>query len=461
MPDLLGNLALAAHALQAQQRGLEVAGQNIANVNTPGYTRRVADLVAIAPTDPRSAGGGVTVSGVRALRDQQLDRRLFQEIPGQVREATMAEQLSLIENVFGAAGQSVDGRLTAVHDAFSLLAENPQSATVRDQVRQQARALAGEFQAVDRRMQSVRLDTDVSVRAAVTEMNRLADQVAAANRSLIGASPATTANLQDTQTELVRKISELANVGVSLRSDGGVDLSFADGRPLVIGGTAYTVSVTSTAPDGMASLITAGSAVEGEISGGRIGGLLRVRDVLVPDYQAQLDTLAQTIADEFNALHEAGYDQTGAAGGPLFTVSTTPPDVSGAARTFALAAGVDADPRTIVAAGSPEAGDNEQAKAIAGLRDSRVMMSGTATMTDAWGQLVFAVGRDSASATQEAETQEAIVTQLDVLRDQVSGISLDEEAMQMMKFQRAYEASARYFSAVSQTLDVLLQTMSR
>lgn len=461
MAGLLGNLTLASQALQAQQRGLEVTGQNIANVNTPGYTRRIADLVAIAPTEPTSAGNGVMVAGVRAMRDQQLDRRLFQEVPGQMRETAVAEQLSVVENVFGAAGKSVDGRLSALHDAFSLLAENTQSATARDQVRQQARALASEFQAVNRRMQSVRLDADVSVRAAVSELNRLAEQVADANRSLSGASAATTANVQDRQTELVRKISELANVGVSLRSDGGLDLSFADGRPLVIGVTSYPVSVASTPPDGMASLITAGSTVEGEISAGRIGGLLRVRDTLLPDYQNQLDTLAQTVADEFNALHEAGFDQTGAAGGPLFTMSTTPPSVAGAARTFALSAAIDADPRLVAAGATADAGDNEQAKALAALRDVRVLNGGTTTLTEAWGQLVFAVGRDSAAATQEAETQEAIVTQIDVLRDQVSGISLDEEAMQMLKFQRAYEASARYFSAVSQTLDVLLQTVGR
>ncbi|MGE0395042.1 MAG: flagellar hook-associated protein FlgK [Vicinamibacterales bacterium] len=461
MAGLLGNLTLASQALQAQQRGLEVTGQNIANVNTPGYARRVADLVSIAPTEPTSAGNGVTVAGVRAMRDQQLDRRLFQEIPGQTREAAVAEQLSVIENVFGAAGQSVDGRLSALHDAFSLLAENPQSATARDQVRRQAGALASEFQAVDRRMQSVRMDADVAVRTAVTELNRLAEQVASANRSLSGASAATTANLQDTQTELVRKVSELANVGISLRGDGGIDLSFADGRPLVIGGTAYAVSAVSTPPDGMASLVTAGTAVDGEISGGRVGGLLRVRDVLIPGYQEQLDTLAQTVADEFNAIHEAGFDQTGAAGGPLFTLGTTPPDVTGAARTFTLSAAIDADPRLIVAGATTDAGDNEQAKAMAVLRDARVMSGGTATLTEAWGQLVFAVGRDSAAASQEAGTQEAIVNQLDVLRDQVSGISLDEEAMQMLKFQRAYEASARYFSAVSQTLDILLQTVGR
>jgi flagellar hook-associated protein 1 FlgK len=211
----------------------------------------------------------------------------------------------------------------------------------------------------------------------------------------------------------------------------------------------------------MASIIAGGTAVDDEITGGRLGGLLRVRDALLPDYQTQLDTLAQTIADEFNALHEAGFDQTGAAGGPLFTLSTTPPDVTGAARTFALSSAIDADPRLIAAGATTDAGDNEQAKALSALRDSRVMASGTATLTEAWGQLVFTVGRASAAASQEADTQEAIVTQLDVLRDQVSGISLDEEAMQMLKFQRAYEASARYFSAVNQTLDVLLQTMTR
>lgn len=461
MPDLLGNLTLAARALEAQQRGLEVTGQNIANVNTPGYARRVVDLVSVAPADNLSAGNGVTAAGVRAMRDRQLDRRLFQEIPGQAGQAAAADQLSVVETIFGTAGQSIDGRLSALHDAFSLLAENSQSTTARNQVQQAARALASEFRAVDQRLVSVRQDTNTSVRAAVDELNRLADQVAAANRNLSGSSQAATADVQDKQTELVRQLSELSNVGVNLRQDGGIDLSFADGRPLVVGGTAYAVTAAATPPHGMASLISNGTAVEDEISGGRLGGLLRVRDVLLPGYQTQLDTLAQGVADEFNALHGTGYDQTGTAGGALFTVSTTPPDFTGAARSFAVSSAVDADAQRIVAGGSTDAGDNTIAKALAGLRDARVLNGGTTTMTESWGQLIFAVGRDSASASQEADTQKAIVTQLDSLRDQVSGISLDEEAMQMLKFQRAYEANARYFSAVSQTLDLLLQTVGR
>lgn len=460
MPDLLGNLTLAAHSLDAQQRGLEVAGQNIANVNTPGYSRRVVDLMSLPPIDQRSAGNGVAAAGVRAMRDRQLDRRLFQEIPGQAREVATAEQLSVVETVFGPAGKSIDGRLTALYDAFSRLAENAQSSTARDQVRQEARSLASEFQTVNRRMASVRQDADVTVRAAVDELNRLAAQVAGVNRSLPGASAAAAADLQDKQTELVRQVSTLANVGVQLRVDGGIDLSFADGRPLVVGAVDYAVTAASGPPDGMAVLSSGGTPVDGEITGGRIGGLLQVRDVLVVDYQTRLDALAQATADEFNALHESGFDQTGAAAGALFTVDTTPPDPSGAARTFALAAAIEADTQSIAAASTPEAGDNTLAKALAALRDTKVMEGDTLTLGDAWSQLVFAVGRDSAAASQEADTQTAIVTQVDALRDQVSGISLDEEAMQMLKFQRAYEANARYFTAVSQTLDLLLQTVA-
>ncbi len=459
MPDLLGNLTMAAHALGAHQRGLEVAGQNIANVNTPGYTRRVVDLVSLPPLDHWSAGTGVSATGVRAMRDRQLDRRLFQEIPGQAREAAMAEQLSVVESVFGPATRSIDGRLSALYDAFSLLSENAQSATARDQVRQQARGLAGEFHAVSRRLESVRLDADVGVRTAADELNRLAAQVAGVNRSLAGASPAAAADLLDKQTELVRQVSGLANVGVQIRADGGIDLAFADGRPLVVGGVDYGVSLSSAPPDGMATLSSGGASVDGEISGGRLGGLLEVRDALVVAYQARLDTLAQATADAFNALHATGYDQAGAAAGELFTVDTVPPDVSGAARTFGLSSAIDADPRLIAAGAEPDAGDNTVAKSLAALRDTRVLEGGTLTLTDAWSQIVFAVGRDSASAIQEADTQGAIVGQIDALREQISGISLDEEAMQMLKFQRAYEASARYFSAVSQTLDLLLQAV--
>ena len=111
--------------------------------------------------------------------------------------------------------------------------------------------------------------------------------------------------------------------------------------------------------------------------------------------------------------------------------------------------------------GTASDGDNQTATAIARLRDARVLNGGTATFSDGWSQLVYRVGRDTQTAKAEQSSREEIVRQVDTLRDEVSGISLDEETMHLLKYQRAYEANARFFSAINSAIDTLIQTMGR
>jgi flagellar hook-associated protein 1 FlgK len=134
---------------------------------------------------------------------------------------------------------------------------------------------------------------------------------------------------------------------------------------------------------------------------------------------------------------------------------------AGAAAAIAVNSTVAADGRTIAAAGIPQAGDNQAARAMADLRGARVLDSNTATMTDAWSQLVFRVGRDGEAATDERESRTALVRQVEALRDEVSGVSLDEEAMHLLKFQRAYEANARFFRIIDESIETLLNELAR
>src|ERR671919_2500599 len=124
---------MATRSLEAQRLGLEVTGQNIANVNTPGYTRRMPEFAAAPPTDARSAGRGVDVVGIRATRDRLLERRLMQEMPAEQREAAIAEALSVVETALGTPGTSIDARLSALFDSFATLSESPTSVVARQQ----------------------------------------------------------------------------------------------------------------------------------------------------------------------------------------------------------------------------------------------------------------------------------------------------------------------------------------
>jgi flagellar hook-associated protein 1 FlgK len=455
MAGLLGSLSMAARALDAQRFGLDVTGQNIANVNTPGYARREAQFASVPPYEKLSAGEGVEVTGMHAVRDERLERRLQQERPAEQRELAIADSLGVVEAALGKTGASIDSSMSAFFDSLGRLAADPTSAVARREVASQGDALSASFRDMSGRLDQATRDADVAIRGAVNQVNTLAGTIARLNAALgaaAGGAPGKDA-LKDQLGDALKSLSGLIDIGTIPRPDGGVDVSFGNGHPLVIGANTYALDATSTPPSGFASLGSAGVDVTSEITGGTIGGLLQVRDVLVPGYQNQLDTLAYGIVQQVNAVHQSGYDLSGATGADFFTPLASS---ANAARAISVSAGILADPGTIATGATAVAGDNDVARKLADLRDARGLSGGTATFSDAWGTLVYQVGADSRAAQDEQTSRAEIVKQVELLREQVSGVSLDEEAMMMMKFQRAYEANARFFQAIDSALETLL-----
>jgi flagellar hook-associated protein 1 FlgK len=446
---------MAARALDAQRFGLDVAGQNIANVNTPGYARREAQFASIPPYEKLSAGEGVEIRGMHSLRDERLERRLQQERPAEQRELAISESLGVVETALGKTGESLDASMSRFFDALGHLATDPTSSIARKETAAQGEALSGAFRDMSGRLDQATRDADVAIRGAVDQVNTLAGTIARLNAALgaaAGGAPGGEA-LKDELGEALKSLSGLIDIGTIPRPDGGVDVSFGNGHALVIGANTYALGVTSTPPSGFASLVSGGATVTSEVTGGSIGGLLQVRDVLVPGYQNQLDTLAYGITQQVNAVHQTGYDIHGNTGADFFTPMASS---ANAARTISVSAGILADPGTIATGATAVAGDNDVARKLADLRDARGMAGGTATFSDTWGTLVYQVGDDSKAASDEQASRAEIVRQVELLREQVSGVSLDEEAMMMMKFQRAYEANARFFQAVDSALETLL-----
>jgi len=457
MAGLLDSLSVATSGLTAARAGLDVTGHNIANINTPGYARRTLQLAALAPNDPLSPGRGVEVVQIRALRDQYIESRIGRELSGQRSDEAALEGLRAAEAAVGLPGESIDARLTAFFDAFSGLASDVTSSTARDSVVRQAQSLGIEFRAMSARFSEMQRVSDGSIRSAVTELNELASTVARINNGIAGGGGVNADALRDERAVALTRMAELANVTVMERPDGAVDVSVSSGHALVVGGRALEVTTQSQPPSGFASLTLSDFAITGQVTGGRIGGLLTLRDSTLPGYHARLDQLAHDVATQVNALHATGFDANGAAGGSFFTA---PAAVAGAAASLSVTAAVAADSALIAGSATGAVGDNGIARAIAGLRESRVMSGGTATAAEAWAGLVYRVGSDVRGAQSSSATRAQVVTQLEQFRQQQSGVSLDEEAANLMRYQRSYEASARYFSTIVDTLDILM-TMVR
>ena len=180
---------------------------------------------------------------------------------------------------------------------------------------------------------------------------------------------------------------------------------------------------------------------------------LASRDAHIPAYLGRLDELAFGLAQAVNTAHQAGFDLNGAPGQAFFA---PPAGIAGAAASLQLDAAIDGNPALVAASGSGAPGDNAAARTLADLRNARVI-GGTATFNESWAQLVYRVGTDTQTALAEQRSRHEVVSQVARLRDQVSGVSLDEESANMLKYQRAYEANARFFSTVDSVLDTLMQ----
>ena len=201
--------------------------------------------------------------------------------------------------------------------------------------------------------------------------------------------------------------------------------------------------------------------ITAEISGGTLGGVIFTRDVLLPAYMTDLDDLAHEFATQVNTLHAAGVGGDGGTGRNFFAFLPAIVGAAGAAGAITVDAAVAADANRIAAAGQVDQSATTPPRATSRRCGTHVSSAARRRWPTRWGQLVYRVGRDAQVAKDEQRSRLDIVNQVDQLRDQVSGISLDEEAMQLMRFQRAYEANARFFRAVDMTLDTLMQTLAR
>ncbi|MGE3957538.1 MAG: flagellar hook-associated protein FlgK [Vicinamibacterales bacterium] len=453
MAGLFSSLSNAAQSLDAQRYGLDVTGQNIANLNTEGYARRRLDL---AERMPINGVGGVEVVGVRAARDQFVDQRLRNELPAESHDSAMASALSVIETSLGTTGKSIDGALSSLFAAFSSLSLDPQSAVARDAIVLQGSRLATAFNEMSVRLDDSLAQADRDVRGSVDQINTLAQTIASLNQQ-IGDAP-TGADIEPLRDRLdlaVQNLAKITDVNVITHPNGTADIAIGGGRALVVGRSNYDLEITNAAGTGLAEVRADGVDITASLTGGAIGGQLAIRDQIVPDYKQRLDQLAYDVGTQFNAVHTSGFDLNGNTGPLLYLPLAT---VQGSAAALEFNPAIASDTSLIAASSTGSPGDNGGAKALADLRTQAVANGGTATFTQSWSQLVNKVGTDSANARNSLQTRQDVVSAIQKLRDSVSGVSLDEEAGRLMQFQRAYEANARYFAAIDSSLSVLMST---
>ena len=448
-------IELLRRALASHQRALDVTGHNVANVNTPGFTRQEVVLASVPPpgslsrfATPLLAGGGVRVASLRQARDVFLDRQLRQARQSSAEWQARADFWSQVEAVFPEPSDVGLGELLArFWNAWQEVSLNPESLAARTSLVQQAQVLTDALRQAAQRLDQVRQHLDAVATGHVERVNQIARELASVNVQIarLEVSGQAALDLRDHREQLLAELEELADVTYS-EADTGELLVYLQGRELVgPGGRSTEIAVglgpgglhTFTWPDGEGLVVRRGalSAVVGE------------RDTQVPELQGRLDRVAQSLIEQVNDLHDDGYDLDGNPGGPFFQGTD--------ARTIRVAF---QDPRRVAAAGSwggdGEPGNGDVARRIAQLR-------GSDAIDGEYRTLVAEVGVRSQEARRQVAYQELLADQVRLRREATSGVSLDEEMTNMIRFQHAYDAAARMVRTVDEMVRTLLDMVGR
>jgi flagellar hook-associated protein 1 FlgK len=458
MTHLFGVLSTATSALLTQQRAINVTGNNIANVNTPGYSRQRLNLETGLPTQTGLGmmSYGVTSTDVERVYDRFLGVQLNNENADLGRWEAQKGMLDRVEVVFDeSAGYGLNQALSDFWNSWQGLSLNPEGQTERSVAAATSQGLADAIRQKYDDLEQVQEDIDTAVEGDVEAVNRLAAQIADLNQKIarteIGGTNAN--DYRDRRDLALKQLAEIIDIQSFEDAGGQVVVSVGAGRPLVESGNTWQLSTQTNAeghsdifwPDVNGGLVN----LSGAIGGGRIGGWLQTRDTKIAGYQDDLDALAQGLIDEVNSLHAAGYGLDGTTGTDLFTGT--------GAADMEVNPAVLSDLDLIAASAPPGAyGNAGQAIAISALRTSLTMNGGTSTFDAAANALVSQVGYDVQTAKANASHQADMMTYLENYRESVSGVSLDEEMVNLVKFEAAYNAAAKMVSMADEMLDSLM-----
>jgi len=491
MRTTFSGLSIALRALQAQQVSLDITGHNVANANNPNYSRQTALHSATKPYPapmmgytPSSGqlGTGVEISQINRMRDSFVDLRLRQQLHSKNYWSTMEEGLRQVELFFNEpTDNGIHYALDQFWDSLQDLSREPDFAAVREVVVQRAQVLVESITGTRTHLQSLRENINGNIPLKISEVNSLAKRIADLNVEIgkISATGSLPNDLLDARDGLIEELSHLVDIEVIQDHAHMVGVTIG-GASLVHRGTSY-------------GLVTSGQTVEGEnykrneilwattgnkveISSGEIAGLIRLRDHEIQDSINALDEWTRHFVDVFNAIHAEGYDLYGQTGPvevdsvevrfDFFTFEGDDPATPFAALNIRVNQDIAEDVGKIRASTIPYAeGNGENAIALASLRFKPVIPVAAAggdtliTIGDAFNSIISKLGVDSQKAGRMNENDTNLELHLRNLKDSISGVSLDEEMANMIRFQHAYSAAARVMTTMDEALDTIINRL--
>lgn len=451
--SILGQIGYSG--VRASQIALSATGQNIANVNTPGFSRLAPDLQSLGGQSAVSIGGGVQVSSIRRLSTDFHNQQLWRATTDKEYFNTSQQYLTALEGLIDSEGSSVSVGLDNFFAALSEASSTPESVTLRQQIISESKQLAQRFNGLNANI-GTQLNALQGQRVAmVNEINGLSGNIADLNLQIreLESSGRDTATLRDYRENLVKDLSQYAGIRVQEASDGTLEVSLANGQPLVAGTTAGQLKVQANlAGEQDVTLVFAKTtfALEQNGLGGSLGGLHQMEYGALRPAQQDLHDMASAVATMVNDILSTGFDLNGNPGQPLFVYNAG--STSGMLDVNALGA-----PELALSSTAGEVGNNKTLLALLELKTAAIDVAGNSVpLNDAYAGLVGRVASASRQNQADLKAATTVTAQAQAQRDSVSAVNLDEEAVNLMAYEQAYQANMKVISTSNDLFNAVL-----
>jgi flagellar hook-associated protein 1 len=466
MAKIHGLMDLGKRGMATSQSALQTASHNITNKSTEGYSRQRVEMASTPALDEGRyrLGTGAKISGINRVNNPWLERQLEREGSQFAFLEGQTQALGRLENALNE--QTVKGLNSSIGDffgAFRELANNPESALPRTQVREAAVALIQTFKDTKRQFSDVNTDLNKNIQTSIGDANEIAREIASLNAKIsdIELSNNGPANDErDRRDLLVKKLSEKMDISYAEDPKSGMINVTAGKTAILVAGSSAGAIKTYDNEEGNIVIyneLSKGGAtfdITEQFRKGSIGGALDMREGQLYKINEQLDDLAYNIAANVNQVHAEGYDRYNQTGVKFFEL---PSDGTFSIENLKLSEDVLQDVGRIAAASRPgAAGDNTVANVIQELQYRPLMEGGKYSFDDFYNSKVGEIGILTQRATSALESQKNTLDQLKNVRESVSGVSLDEEAAKMIEYQKSYEASARMIKIADEMFDTIL-----
>lgn len=494
MAGLFTSLTNASYALQTHSRSVELAGKNIANINEPSYSRQrvLTGNIGTIETQFGPDTGPLLAIGVEQIRDQFIDRQIIGEISFQTgleeQDFRLRQALANLGDTLNRAGDAqfvediaqtgggMRGALDSFFDAFESYAARPTDATTRQVVFQEADNLVQTFNRIDNRFDLLQDELERQITDEVGALNTALEELVVINTEIARLEVDNPQSALDLRDQRQAKLEEIAEYGLievdEVQGANGqiqVGVRDADGNLQLLvnpGDTAAEITFNEETRE----FSVFGQSTPLNFGAGRLPAILEVRDEYVGDIRSDLDSLANTVATQVNRLYYQAY-VSGAGDTEIPEISffqePTPPSegtkVTAASIALyttpsseAVASHVPLSASSLRATSTSVSGANELALAIAGLGTADNSEFGNITFTEFATRIVTRLGQDIRSVQNRLEVQQDVKEVLETRRGEISGVSMDEEVANLVQYQRAFQASSRYFNVISEMLETLV-----